>query len=290
MPNKRRKADIAKPEPFWEVRCHDTGDSQGFSGLCVGYEQKAWRDEAFASYVMEWLPEFSLNSKERDGLTHADAVSKLRKAAQLVYKTGKFKKRGEFGEIFLHAAVRSIFDSVPAISKIYYKSAHNDTVKGFDCVHVVGPIDNLELWLGEVKFYKSIQKAITDVISEINVHLESNFLRDEFVLIGNKLDTLDDYQKEVQKLLSSKVSLDRIFKRVCIPVLLTYESEMIKNHREVCDAYVAAFEKEVRAHYAEFSKKAKDIKVRFHLFLLPLEDKDKLIEIMDAKLKAAQRI
>lgn len=286
----RRNNSLQKPTKFWEIRCHDSRDSKGVSGLCVGYEQKNWRSEAFASYVMEWLPEFSLNSKERDALNHADAVSKLRKAAQLVYKTGKFKKRGEFGEIFLHAAVRTIFDSVPAISKIYYKSSTNETVKGFDCVHVVGPLDNLELWLGEVKFYKSIQRAITDVIGEINDHLEHDFLKDEFVLISNRLDASDDYQKEVMKLLSSRASLDNIFKRVCVPVLLTYESDAVKNHREVCDEYVKAFEAEIKAHFEDFSMKAKDIKVRFHLFLLPLEDKEELTKIMDGKLKAVQSI
>jgi len=147
---------LPQPERFWEIRVHDVGN-KGISGLCVGYEQGVWRENAFADYVMDWLPEFSLNSKERENLNHANAVESLRKAARLVYKTEKFKNRGEFGEIFLHAAIRSVFDSIPAISKIYYKSSHNDTVKGFDCVHVVGPVDDLELWLGEVKFYNEIK-------------------------------------------------------------------------------------------------------------------------------------
>ncbi len=239
---------------------------------------------------MEWLPEFCLNSKERKGLIYANAVAQLRKAARLVYKTEKFKNRGEFGEIFLHAAIRSVFNSVPAVSKIYYKSSHNDTVKGFDCVHVVGPISNLELWIGEVKFYKSITKAISDVTKEINAHLEKDFLKDEFVLIGNRLDVSDKYQAELEKLISSKRSLDEIFKRVCIPVLLTYESDAVKKHRVVSADYVAAFEKEIQEHYSVFCEKAKSIKVCFHLFLLPIEDKDSLITILDEKLKTFQKI
>ncbi len=281
---------LPQPEPFWEVRCHDAG-TKGLSGLCVGYEQGDWRTEAFADYIMEWLPEFSLNSKEREGLTYANAVEKLRKAARLVYKTEKFKNRGEFGEVFLHAAIRSVFDSIPAISKIYYKSSHNDTVKGFDCVHVVGKIDDLELWIGEVKFYKRIGDAIREVVEELKDHMELDFLRDEFVLIGNKLETRDGHTEQVKNLISNRRSMDDIFKRICVPVLLTYESKAVMEHEGVCDEYIASFKEEIGKHYTHFCNKAEAIlNVRFHLFLLPIRDKERLVTILDTKLKALRAI
>jgi hypothetical protein len=283
-------SSLPYPEPFWEVRCHEVG-RKGISGLCVGYEQGKWREEAFAQYIMEWLPEFSLNSKERDGLIHANAVEVLRKAARLVYKTKKFKKRGEFGEVFLHAAIRTVFDSVPAVSKIYYKDSHNETIKGFDCVHVVGPIDNLELWIGEVKFYKSIDGAIGDVVEELEEHLKIDFLRDEFVLIGNKLEASDEHTGAVQTLISKKRSMDDIIKRICIPVMLTYESETVKGYKKICEEYCAAFEKEIQKYYVKFCKKVDGIvDVRFHLFLLPLKDKKRFVTTLDNKLKAWQAI
>ena len=224
---------LPQPPTFWELRVHDPDANKGVSGLCVGYEQGQWRYSAFADYIMEWLPEFCLNSKERDELSHESAVRCLRKAANLVYQTDKYAKRGEFGELFLHAAIRCVFGSLPAISKLYYESSLNNTVKGFDCVHVVGPLDNLELWIGEVKFYKSVTAAIRDVISEIDEHLEANFLRKEFILIGNKLDERDTYTAAVQQLISERTSLDTIFGRVCIPVLLTYESNAVGRHTAV---------------------------------------------------------
>lgn len=280
---------LTQPEPFWETRYHDVSNN-GISGLCVGYEQNSWRNVALADYIMEWLPEFSLNSKERGGLNHANAVGALRKAAKLVYKTVKFENRGEFGEIFLHAAIRTAFNSFPAISKIYYKSSHNETVKGFDCVHVVGSIDDLELWIGEVKFYKDITRAIYDVTNELQSHLEIDFLRDEFILIGNKLDDTDGYAEKIRELISNRNSMDNIFKRICVPVLLTYESDTVNGHVDVCNEYIAAFNTEIKKIHSSFCKKTKDINVRFHLFLLPLEDKQKLINILDEKLKALRSI
>ncbi|QDT29319.1 hypothetical protein Enr10x_46700 [Gimesia panareensis] len=151
-------SSIPQPKAFWKKRCHVECD-KGRTGLCIGYEAKKWRLDDFIDFVMEWLPEFSLNSKEREGIHHANSVEAIRKAAKLVYKTKKFAKRGEFGELFLHAAIRSIFKSTPAISKIFYKSSHNETVKGFDSVHVVGPLDELELWIGEAKFYNEFNRA-----------------------------------------------------------------------------------------------------------------------------------
>lgn len=282
---------LPQPAHFWEIRVHDPNPDKGVSGLCVGYEAGQWRYSAFADYIMEWLPEFCLNSKERDELSHESAVRNLRKAANLVYQTDKYAKRGEFGELFLHAAIRCVFDSLPAISKLYYKSSMNNTVKGFDCVHVVGPLDSLELWLGEVKFYKSLSDAIRDVIAEIGEHLEANFLRNEFILIGNKLDERDSYTAAVQQLISDRTSLDTIFDRVCIPVLLTYESSTIELHTAPTEDYVREFCDEVAQYFATFCKKSENLPpVRIHLFLLPLDDKKKLVHVLHTKLKAWQAI
>ncbi|AOS84570.1 hypothetical protein BIU88_10745 [Chlorobaculum limnaeum] len=282
---------LPQPALFWELRVHKPNPEKGVTGLCVGYEQGEWRYSAFADYIMEWLPEFCLNSKERDELSHESAVKSLRKAASLVYQTDKYSSRGEFGELFLHAAIRSVFDSLPAISKLYYESSVNNTVKGFDCVHVVGPVENLELWLGEVKFYKNVTDAIRDVISEIKEHLETNFLRKEFILIGNKLDERDNYTAVVQRIISERISLDKIFSRVCIPVLLTYESSTVEKYSNITSGYIHDFCIEIGQHFNAFYAKAENLPpVRIHLFLFPLDHKDKLIAALHAKLKAWQQI
>lgn len=143
---------MQKPGKFLEVRGHWLKKAPGCSGLCVGYERGKWRAEQLADHAMEWLPEFALTAEECENIRHANAIDFIRRAAHNVYTSKKFEKRGEFGELFLHIAIRQVFDSLPAISKIYYKSANNDPVKGFDAVHVVGEVRDLELWIGEAKF------------------------------------------------------------------------------------------------------------------------------------------
>lgn len=146
-----------------------------------------WRSTAFVDHLFEWLPEFALSWSERQTFADATSVDLLRRAARVVYASNKYERRGEFGELVLHAIVRQVFDSEPAISKIYFKDAENDTVKGVGSVHVVETTDGLELRLGEVKFYKKFSQAVTDVVAELGKHLESDDLRSEFLLISNKI-------------------------------------------------------------------------------------------------------
>lgn len=234
---------------------------------------------------MEWLPEFALTYSEIEAVSSANMVRLMREAAKKIYTTKKFKKRGEFGELFLHAAVRQVFGSLPAISKIYYKSAGNDTVKGFDVVHVVGPPDNMELWLGEAKFYKNIGRAIASVVAEIRAHTATNYLRDEFLLISGKIDPRWPHAKQLKKLLSPNTSLDVIFKRACIPVLLTYDSECLANHVRCDDHYKQAFESEILQYRDAFAAVGLPSNRTIHLFLLPLHTKKVLIAALDDRLK-----
>jgi hypothetical protein len=284
---------LKMPEPFLVVREHDVSILPSICGLCVGYEQNSWRKNALADHIIEWLPEFSLTPEEWKAMQHANSVKFIRRAAQLVYQTQKFQKRGEFGELFLHAVIRQVHKSVPAISKIYYKSAINDTVKGFDAVHVVNSKADLELWLGEAKFYEKISVAIRDVIAEIEGHLVHDYLRQEFMLITGKLGTGPELT-QIRKLLSPNTSLDEVFKRVCIPVLLTYDSPCIAVHDNCSAAYVTAFKAEIQKHYLEFADALKQKKmpaeVRVHLFLIPLHRKKDLVLALEGKLKTWQKL
>lgn len=206
---------MSQPAAFFIAR-PSLQDGLDVTGLCVGYELGRWRVEQLAKHIMEWLPEFALTYSELEGINSGNMVALMRDAAKKVYATEKFHNRGEFGELFLHAAMRQIFGSLPAISKIFYKSSRNDTVKGFDAVHVVNSGSRLELWLGEAKFYDDITRAIRDVVAELQAHTQRNYLRDEFILIAGKIDPRWPHATELQQLLSPNTSLDDVFDRVCI--------------------------------------------------------------------------
>ncbi len=277
------------PKPFFEVRVHQINPLPGLSGLCAGYELGEWRHQQLAGYLMEWLPQFALKHSEVEGLDADNAIRLLAKAASAIYTSEKYQKRGELGELLLHVVIRQIFQTIPAISKIFYKDSNNDTVKGFDAVHVLLTPEGLELWLGEAKFYESISGAINDVAEELNHHISKNYLRNEFIAISNKLDPAWPFYEKLKLLLDINTSFDEIFQCLRVPVLLTYDSLVLKNYDKICAEYISSFEEEIRKHHQNFSSKQLP-PVSIHLFLVPLNTKAKLQESFHQRLKACQQI
>jgi len=215
----------------------------------------------------------------------------LRNAARNLYQSVKYKNRGEIGELMLHVIIRELYNTVPAISKIYYKDGPNDTVKGFDAVHVIVKDQDLELWLGEVKFYTDITGAINDVSKEINDHIQKDYLRDEFIAITNKIDDAWPLADKLKVLLDANTSLDQVFSQACIPVLLTYDSIVIAKYDESSVAYQNEIKAEFENLYETFKKKVGDeVPLTVHLFLLPLKTKAELVMSFDEELRKLQQI
>jgi len=278
------------PPGILDIVIHHPHELRGLSGVSISFEKGVWRSEQFSRYLFRFLPEFALSYSERQKINDQMSVEKLQRAAELVYATKKFENRGEFGELILHALIRDLFRSNPAISKIYYKDSHNSTVKGFDAVHIVQNKDSFELWLGEAKFYEDINNAIGAVVGELKKHSDAEYLRREFALITNKIDDTWEYAEKLRLLLNPDVSLDRIFDRVCIPVLLTYESDTVRNYNVLKSEYESLLKTEILNHYNKFSKSdlPKDLKI--HLVLFPLKDKKELIKNLHGRLEAWQNI
>lgn len=285
------------PDLFLKLVVHEVNDVGDDAGLCAGFQRGVWRNDEFADHVMEWLPEFALNYSQLQELGHHNAIKLTKKAAQTVYQTEKYGKRGEFGEILLHIALRQIYKTVPAVSKIYYKSSVNETVKGFDAVHVRKSDTGLELWIGETKFYDDVTQAIYDVSKEIVDHLETDYLRSEFILIDNKVDPNWPEAEELKKLLDKNVSLDEVFERACIPVLLTYDSEVVGKSKIQDASYLESIKIEMVDACARLRTSiAKKYEARYgvalpltvHAILVPLHEKKKFIAALDSRLKAHQ--
>ena len=275
---------------FFNVIVHKNDEIPDLHGLCAGFENKSWRLEQLVDYLFNYLPEFSLNQSELSEFSSLNLIPNIRKAASSVYQSDKFRNRGEFGELLLHAIIRETHNTIPAISKIYYKDGPNETVKGFDAVHVVDKGETLELWLGEVKFYQNISSAITDVIKELKEHTEIRYVKNEFITIANKIDRAWEHADKLKDLLSPTTSLDDVFENTCIPVLLTYDSKILQKHEKKTDEYIAEIESEFLKLYEKFCNDLGDFPLTIHLFLLPLKTKKELITKLEEKLKIWQRI
>lgn len=275
---------------FFKVIIHKDDEIPNLHGVCAGFENKIWRKDQLVDYIFNYLPEFALNQTELMNFDSLNIIPKIRQAAGNVYQSKKFKNRGEFGELLLHAILRETHNTIPAISKIYYKDSPNDTVKGFDAVHVITNGEDLELWLGEVKFYQSIYSAITDVIDELNEHAKIRYVKNEFITISNKIDDSWVHAEKLKSLLDPNTSLDDVFEKTCIPVLLTYDSSIILKHERTTQDYINEIEVELLRFHKSFCDKLGSFPLTVHLFLLPLSTKKKLINKLEEKLRIWQQI
>jgi hypothetical protein len=261
-----------------------------FRGFSVGYELGEFRYDALVDMIFDALLDFCLTEGEKQKITPINTLRKIRNAALTVYTSEKYGKRGEFGEILLHIVMRDYFHSFPAISKMYYKDGPNETVKGFDAVHIVPMENDLELWLGEVKFYNNIANAIRDVAPELNAHMNKDYLRSEFLFISNKIDPAWEFAHKLKRLIDGRTSLDTIFKRIKIPVLLTYDSRIIKTYREVCEKYKLELIEELQKHHQTFRGNNLPKNVDIVLILIPFEEKKILVDKLHEKLMVMQKL
>lgn len=285
------------PRPFLTEVFHQVVDLGDDRALCAGFERHKWRSDQLADHVLEWLPEFALKHSELEQLDHSNAIKLIRRAAKTVYQSEKYEKRGEFGEILLHIAMRQLYETLPAISKIFYKTSANETVKGFDAVHVVRGESGLELWVGETKFYRCLKSAVRDVVVEIIDHLETDYLRSEFIFIANKIDPCWPEADALNALIDQSSSIDQVFASMCIPVLLTYESPVTAGSTQIDQAYLDAIKNELTSEFARLrtslcekykDKYHEDFGIRLHVLVIPLADKDSFIKSLDKKLKGLQ--
>ena len=278
------------PTKFFNVIIHKNESIPDLHGICAGFEGEQWRKEQLVDHLFEYLPEFALNYSEYEDLCGDNAISKIRQAAANIYKSQKFKSRGEFGELLLHSVIRETYSTIPAISKIFYKDGPNETVKGFDAVHVIDLGKTLELWLGEAKFYSDISAAICSVVKELKQHVEIRYIRSEFIAITNKIDKNWKHSDKFKKMLDPNTSLDDVFENTCIPVLLTYDSNVLAKYKISCAAYLEEITQEFTGLHSKFCNKLGKFPVTIHLFLLPLNTKEELVKCFDNKLRGWQSL
>jgi hypothetical protein len=236
--------------------------------------------------MLDWVPDFALRYSERRALNSGIAQEQIRSAVRKVFGDGPTAARGEPGELLLHIVCRQVFGSETVVNKVFFKTASNDFVKGFDAVHIVLVPSGLELWLGEAKFYEDRDAAIRDAISSIRAHLQIDYLHSEFTLITDKIDDSWPHAQEVRRLIHENVSLDYVFKYVTIPVLLAYSSPAVRGHTADCMEFHKAFEAEMREGWERFARHnmTGTPPVQVRLFLAPLGSKQTLVNEIERRL------
>lgn len=277
-----------KPARFLVDLSTQNHEKLASSIYCAGFELGKWRCSQLAFHLAEWLPDYALLEEELR-VNHANMLLKLNQAAVRVYTSPKYEKRGEAGEIALHAICRDYFETIPISPRVFYKSASNDVIKAFDMVHARLPAgEPVELWLGESKLWEKGESAIADAIQSVRKHIDAGFLANEKILLGPQIPKDTPRYEEIVKLFHKSTSLDAFLKSAVFVVGILCDSESLSSANEHDAKYISGVETEMEKLAASLNKSGLPAALRMLLIYLPIVSKELLVAAFDSRLKGLQ--
>lgn len=287
----------------------------GFDLDDVGQRLYRWKN--LINCLQSVVPEFAFGYHQGIKTSDTELVSKICEAAKSIYKIKEFEivkktyleegseiddddeekkylKRGEFGELILHLLLRDFNETIPLLSKIYFKDTDGSPAHGFDAVHIQSRTKTL--WLGESKLYCDGKKGIKALIDDIKAHFKGEYLKREFALISKKLKPYDNIPEKDYwfNLMDKNTKLENVFLSVTIPLVCTYTSNnFTKYNDESLIKFIEDYEKEVRGlkkYFDENNDHPLKTQLNIILLLFPVKCKNELVRCMHKKLDHLQKI
>lgn len=270
--------------------------------LVNDFEDGKWRHQRFLNFIWNNIKETALSYKERQSLALEGEDSVLTQAAvnlRLSDSDTDFGKGSEIAEIVLYGLMRSYYNAIPIVPKIFYKQNNNDNAKGADSVHIVIESEtDFSLWFGESKFYNSIEDArLGTIINSVKESLTLKKLRKENAIITS-LSDIYEYEEISESLrtrivetLSQEKSIDTIKPILNIPILLLYECQITKEASELSDEYKQKVIEHQKDRATSYFKKQLKIapevhmysQINFHIILFPVPEKEPIVKKFIAK-------
>ena len=212
-----------------------------------------------------------------------------------------YEKKGIFGEVILHLFLKEFKDTIPLISKLYFKDSFAQEAKGFDSVHV--STNGETLWLGETKFYRTWKKhgvvkgGIDELVEDLKKHFTKDYLSEQYVIIKRGLETEYEHPQRaawIEKL-NKPILLKDVFQYIRIPLLCVYEDGIAQDYLQPIteaakDAGIIAHTTTVRDYYNSINTFSHKDQVETLLILMPIEAKRKIVKCMLEKIWHLQNI
>lgn len=212
-----------------------------------------------------------------------------------------YERKGVFGEVILHLVLKEFKNTIPLISKMYFKDSFAQEPKGFDAVHVSA--DGNTLWLGETKFYKTWKKngvisgGVDELVEDLKKHFSKDYLSEQYVIIKRGLESQYAHPQRESWLekLNKPILLKDVFQYVKIPLLCIYEDSVAQEYLQtvddaVKDAGILAHTTTVFDYYQSINDYKNKDQIQALLILMPVEAKNKIIRYMLDKIWHMQSI
>jgi len=275
-----------------------------------------YRLKSLVQLLLKAIPEFAMGYFGNAGSTpNTEIMDVVTDSAKAIYKIDAFQKvrdlygngaeiddevadrylrKGEFGELILHVLLRDFKNTIPLISKIYFRDSFGTAVHGFDAIHIQP--DTKTLWLGESKIYKDGKTGIRSLIQDIQDHIQGEYMESEFAIVSRKVKLFEDIPDRQYwlDLMDKTTTLKEQLNDIVIPLLCTYESENFSKYNdEGLQEFITAYESEVRElkkYFDDNNNHRLKSKLKIILILFPVQSKKELVAGLHRNLSRLQSV
>lgn len=267
-------------------------DNDFLLSVVNGFEDGHWMKKNFQDFVFNNIVQTAMTAEERAKCV-GDSYSALTEAAKHLRLIEDKGKGSEIAEIVLYGIMKHHYQAISATPKIFYKQNDNDNAKGADAVHIVLTEDgDFQLWLGEAKFYNSIEDGrFAEPLNSVEQMLKTPILRKE-IGVMTSLHELDHQIRDIElverikKALQGDVSIDVIKPHIHVPILLLHECNITAETKRLDDTYKRAIiDYHTERAVSFFEKQIKKLenvdnynRIQFHLILFPIPKKDEVVD------------
>lgn len=237
----------------------------------LNYESGLYRQTDLIKIIRDTVIHFALTPQELSQI-NADSLAKLQNRAWKRISNRPKEKKGDYGELLLFLILEVFYPARKIVTKVRLRSSLGDEIKGYDCAHFSIDDGEICLWLGEAKFHQDFSSAIFKAVQSINDHMSDKAIKDELTILESNNTEIEESERiMLEEYLNSGISLDKM--KFKIPILITFDSTIVGNHKEVCDAFTKDLHLELDNKYKIIDGKTLTVKdnIELHFILLPLQ-------------------
>jgi hypothetical protein len=261
---------------------------RSFSSYDAEFELTKWRSSQLAKYLVQWLPEVSLKASE---IVSADQFSwdeKFSSALTQISNDTSLDVSTIMSETLLHAIIRNFHDSEPIACKIF--SGSKDGIRHFGNAHIVRRQGGDELWLGRSSIVAAcgFDDVCKLVMQDLKDLLKPEILLKEKEIIISLREPQHLLPTDLDGAFDTGASFDRLLDHICIPVLLGYDSAVLKEG--FSKAYREALVVEVTKGYEALKKmlppEIDHYSIKVHVIAVPIECSNTLLNQFESNFKS----
>lgn len=227
--------------------------------ISLKYNNGKYCQSELVEIIKETIVYFALTNNELCEYKAANyTFEELVATALLNISTRKKEIKGDYGELLLFLVISVIYSAPKLITKVRYRNPDSKTeVLGFDCIHFTVIDNDITMWLGEAKFHKYFENnffsvGIDSAVDSLNNHLnkisllsEMKWFKAKFIGEFSDSDKKEDWYKVLHNLflLTPQNMAENV--SVKVPILVTYDEDIIKFHNNHDSTFISAMTNEL---------------------------------------------